>query len=134
MTDSYFGKGQLLRSLMGYGPGTAANKDMTGFTPGELREYKAFEDPLNAQMAAFEKFAVANLGNTLDPEQRDSMMKSYLQRIGDMEKQKSAKFDEIQGRRAWSTKAFKQANPTATPAQIALAQRQAKAAGKNIID
>jgi len=138
MFDNYYGKGALMRAAMGFGPGsgTGANRDMTGFTAGERRDYQSYANSIDTALTAKEKFYGMLLQGpaAFDPDKVNDIQKRFLEDVDKAEKAKDDKYKELEGRRIWSRTQFKQVNPTATEAQIKLAEQQARASGKQIRD
>jgi hypothetical protein len=123
----------MYRAMYGNGSGVGPGHDLSGFTPGEAREFKAFEMAQQSRMAAREKFGTAALANTM-PQDIEARTKGLMDASDQDTKAIQDKYNEIYNRRSWSVSKFMQANPHATPAQINQAKQQAKAANKRIDD
>jgi len=121
MIDSGRGMGPLLRSMMGYGPGAAGSKDMTGWTANEQREYRAIEEEARRREDILTKMGTAQMSNTFDPDQQKAITKQVMDQIDDLWSEPNKKADEINARHGrgvtpapgqmWSKSAWAAANP-----------------------
>lgn len=74
-------------------------RDMTGFTPGEQRDYKSAEAGLDSYSSILQKTVGAALASELNPQKRDEMMKTMLTQTEAIEGAKVDKYNEIVARR-----------------------------------
>lgn len=96
--DLVYGRGGYFRSLWG---SSAAGRDMTGFTTGEAREYKAAEDGLNSYAQMLEKAAGLQMQSILglDPSKVKDINDNLIQQFIMLQGMKDDKYNEILGRR-----------------------------------
>lgn len=88
--------GGLYRALNG-GAGTGA-KDMTGWTAGELREYKPLEEKARRSEELLKSLAVAQMNMTFDPKQQESIRQQLLEQTSSIWKEPEEKYAEIGNR------------------------------------
>ena len=98
-----------------------ANKDMTGWTAGEQREYKPLEDKARRQEEILKSMAVAQMNMTFKPEDQESIRKQLLEQTDSIWDEADKKYSEISGRHGrgttpaagqrWSKSAWAAANP-----------------------
>lgn len=116
----------MYRAIYGNGSQAGAGAhDLTGFTPGEAREFKAFETAIQQRMAARDRFGAAALNNTM-PNDMDKRLKELMDESDKDTKAIEDKYTEIYNRRAWSLSQFMSAHPNATATEIAAAKRTAE--------
>lgn len=70
-------------------------RDMTGFTPGETRDYKAAEAGLDNYASMLQKTTAAAMASELNPDKRDELMKTLLTQTQAIEGAKADKYNEI---------------------------------------
>lgn len=87
--------GGLYRALNG---GAGANKDMTGWTAGELREYKPLEEKARRSEELLKSLAVAQMNMTFDPKQQESIRQQLLEQTASIWKEPEEKYSEISNR------------------------------------
>lgn len=99
----------------------AGNKDTTGWTPNEMREYKPLEDKARRQEEILKSLAVAQMNMTFDPKQQGSIRQQLLEQTDSIWDEPDKKYAEINGRHGrgttpaagqrWSKSAWAAANP-----------------------
>lgn len=94
--DIIYGRGGYFRWGAG---GLGANHDLTGFTPGEKREYDAAVGPLKLQEQMLTKVMNAQMAATFDPTAQAQISDRFLPAIMQLESQAQSKYQEILSRR-----------------------------------
>lgn len=96
MIDSGRGMGPLLRAMMGYG--TGKDKDMTGWTAGEAREFRPLQDEAKRQEDMLTKMAIARMGATFDPNEQKAIQQELMTQTSGLWKNVDDKYAEISNR------------------------------------
>ena len=95
--DIVYGRGGYFRYAANGGLG--ANRDMTGFTPGEKREYDAAVGPIKVQEQMLTRIMNAQMAATLDPQAQAEISNRFLPVLMQLEAQEQSKYQEILSRR-----------------------------------
>jgi len=82
-----------------YASGLGNPKDLTGLTPGEMRDYNAQVGPLKAQYNGLLGLMKAEMANALTPEQQQAISQRYMPNIMDIQSQEQAILAQIRQRR-----------------------------------
>lgn len=82
-----------------YAAGLGNPKDLTGLTPGEMREYNASIAPLKAQYQGLMGLMRVEMNNALGPDQQEAVRQRYMQPLMDLQTQEQAILAQLRNKR-----------------------------------